>query len=74
MYNPANGFREPPESSKYSQEFIQRYRAAQTARVARIDAIARRFIEEQKYFQELARQPEFDKLPRNDAHSLAAVR
>ncbi len=63
MYNPANGFREPPESSKYSQEFIQRYRAAQTARVARIDAIARRFVEEQKYFQELARQPEFDKLP-----------
>ena len=63
MYNPANGFREPPEPSKYSQDFIQQYRAAQMARVARIDAIARRHIEEQRYFQELVRQPEFDKLP-----------
>lgn len=63
MYNPANGFREPPTPSKYSEEFIQRYRAAQTARVARIDAIARRYIEEQRYFQELVRQPEFDTLP-----------
>ena len=62
MYNPANGFREPPESSTYSQEFIQRYRVAQTARVGRIDAIARGFVEEQRYFQELVRQPEFDKL------------
>ena len=63
MYNPANGFREPPESSKYSETFIQRYRAAQRARVARIDAIARCYVEEQQYFQELVRQPEFDKLP-----------
>src|SRR5262245_8267978 len=63
MYNPANGFREPPELSKYSQDFIQQYRAAQMARVARIDALARRHIEEQRYFQELVRQPEFDKLP-----------
>ena len=62
MYNPANGFREPPEPSTYSQEFIQRYRAAQVARVARIDAIAHRYIEEQRYFQELVRQPEFDNL------------
>jgi hypothetical protein len=63
MYNPANGFQEPPTPSKYSAEFIARYRAAQRERVARIDAIARRFIEEQRYFQELLRQPEFDALP-----------
>lgn len=62
MYNPTNGFREPPTPSKYSVEFIARYRAAQMERVARIDAIARRFIEEQRYFQELIRQPEFDSL------------
>lgn len=62
MYNPANGFREPLTPSKYSQDFIQRYRAAQTARVARIDAIAQRYVQEQRYFQELIRQPEFDKL------------
>ncbi len=63
MYNPANGFKAPPTPSKYSQEFIQHYRAAQTARVARIDAIARRYIEEQRYFQELSRQLEFDSWP-----------
>ncbi|HUY20209.1 MAG TPA: hypothetical protein VMV15_13365 [Candidatus Binataceae bacterium] len=63
MYNPANGFREPPESSKYTNEFLQRYRAAQTMRVARIDAIARRYIEEQRYFAELTREPAFDTQP-----------
>lgn len=62
MYNPANGFQTPPTPSRYSQEFVQQYRAAQTARVARIDAIARRHVEEQRYYQELLRQPEFDSL------------
>ncbi|MCE0764197.1 alpha/beta hydrolase [Pseudonocardia kujensis] len=40
-WNPANGFAEPPASSSYSPEFLKRYRAAQRARVARIDAVAR---------------------------------
>ncbi|MBI2771938.1 MAG: alpha/beta hydrolase [Burkholderiales bacterium] len=63
MYNPKNGFREPPALSSYSPEFLARYRQAQSARVARIDAIARGCIEEQRYFQEMARQPDFEKLP-----------
>ena len=39
-----NGFAEPPASSKYSAEFLQRYRAGQRARVARLDAIAKDII------------------------------
>lgn len=41
MYDPRNGFRTPPESSKYSDEFMSRYRAAQRARVERIDELAK---------------------------------
>ncbi|MEV0700642.1 alpha/beta hydrolase [Saccharopolyspora sp. NPDC050389] len=43
-FHPANGFAEPPTSSGYSEEFLRRYRAAQRARVARIDAVAREHL------------------------------
>ncbi|MGE0216130.1 alpha/beta hydrolase [Mycolicibacterium sp.] len=39
-YNSANGFRPAPEPSRYSPEFVERYRAAQVARVRRLDAVA----------------------------------
>ena len=41
MYAATNGFVDPPESSSYDTGFVERYRAAQRARVARIDAVAR---------------------------------
>jgi hypothetical protein len=62
MYDPRNGFKQPPSASQYASEFLARYRQAQCMRVARIDAIARGHIEEQRYFQEVARQPDFEKL------------
>jgi hypothetical protein len=41
LFDPANGFAEPPASSSYAADFLHRYRAAQRDRVARIDAVAR---------------------------------
>ena len=46
MYDERNGFKTPPAESPYAKEFVERYRAAQLARCARIDAIARRHIAE----------------------------
>jgi hypothetical protein len=42
MYDPANGFVEPPGDTRYSSEFLTRYRDAQRARITRIDAEAKR--------------------------------
>ncbi|WP_427891755.1 alpha/beta hydrolase [Kribbella sp. GL6] len=40
-YDERNGFAPPPDSSTYSPEFVERYRAVQGARIERIDAVAR---------------------------------
>jgi len=45
-FDPRNGFAEAPQPSGYRPGFIERYRAAQAARVRRIDEIARRHVEE----------------------------
>lgn len=41
MYDPGNGFAEPPAESRYTPEFLERYRAAQRERIARVDTVAR---------------------------------
>ena len=43
-FNPENGFRPAPESSSYPEEFLARFRAAQEARVRRIDDKARALL------------------------------
>ena len=43
-FDPANGYAAPPASSTYGSEFAARYRAAQRARVERLDAKAKELL------------------------------
>jgi hypothetical protein len=63
MYDPANGFRLPPEWSSYAPDFVARYRAAQKDRVRRLDEVARGMIAENNHAEALHSDPGFAKLP-----------
>jgi pimeloyl-ACP methyl ester carboxylesterase len=63
MYDERNGFRTPPAESRYDRQWLQEYRAAQRARVARIDAIAHRHIEEARNALSASRADSFNQQP-----------
>jgi hypothetical protein len=63
MYNPDNGYREPPEPSRYTAEFLARYREAQRARCERLDAVARDDIRRRREAREAMSAPGFAGLP-----------
>jgi len=48
MYDTRNGFREAPEQSHYSDEFVAAFRQAQLDRVQRIDETVRTMIEDSR--------------------------
>lgn len=63
MYNPANGFKLPPESSHYTPEFTKKFRQAQWERAERLTAIARGHIAERNFYRALLEAPGFERLP-----------
>lgn len=71
MYSPDNGFRPLPDISRYSADFLSRWRPAQKLRAQRLDAIARQRIAQRR---EAAQQSEALAQKGKMAESLAAKR
>lgn len=63
VYDPRNGFREPPAPSSFSAELVARVREAQRERVRRIDAVARGLLAEHARAAQEAEAPGFAERP-----------
>lgn len=63
MYNPDNGYRPLPESSRYDPAFVVRYRTAQRERVKRLDDTARKLIADRHAWKDRADADDFASLP-----------
>jgi hypothetical protein len=56
LFDESNGFREPPTSSSYAADFLESYRAAQVARVKRIDERARELVKRRETARKRAKE------------------
>ncbi len=68
-FSAANGFQAPPASSRYATDFIARYRAAQRARVGRLDDLAKAMIGERMAARKRAKDSGSDDDRRRGAHT-----
>lgn len=65
-YNPDNGWRLPPEPSKYPPEFIERYEKAQQERAQRLVEIAFSRVRQQNLYRDLMKSPQFEEMDLKD--------
>ena len=70
MFNPANGYRRPPEVSSYTPAFLERYRAAQVARCRRIDARALQEVARKRKYRAAMAEPGFAALPLEEQNEI----
>ncbi|MCB2059219.1 MAG: hypothetical protein R3E09_18335 [Novosphingobium sp.] len=73
MFNPANGYRKPPAVSEYSQEFLERYRAAQVDRCRRIDARAKQEVARKRKYRAMMAEPGFADLPLDEQNYITRM-
>ena len=74
LYDPANGFRLPPDEPTFEPAFLERYRAAQRARVERIDLRARDCLARRKRARDRAAASPGDLAARREAIAMPIFR